>query len=937
MAKFDPTRPYAWQIVAADTISGFDPTVFTINSAGANLFSNPTFGGIFSVSQNGTANSIFVIYTPVGTPPNTPIPDNYDVGSLTDTTTLLGYVTHSDVDALYLQPSATSISPQTPLTINLNVANLKQPIIGVDAYINFDSRFFVAGTNVTGQPQVVPGGGPWTTLITKTWNVHGDLDTVLAVSLSNVTGTSADGTVAKITLTPTRTATGNSRVVFRQDGTAKADNSGTVRTDLVPADPLAAVVLPARVMTDAITITGGDQVPVIDAKNSTATQVQPLAGAVNVKNGNTNSVRSFNGSGPSTSSGPVVITVLASDAGTGLNGPPGLQLANGTTTVTITNSLGTNQIVGPFVYNWYIDATTLNGTWNANISATNGLGTNTTVNNAFTLVVNTTEISGVVELQKFAGTNRLVTFKANQLPLSGGGTTNMQWDLNLTFTSGLILNAGAYQDRAGMAAALQSPPDPLSVYLTLGEIKNLPALAGMLANQVNNFNAYVYALLYGHIESLHVLADQLSNPTRSIDAYVVGKLSPATIVALAAYESAKPPIPNATVLTLNTNILRDYNTIVLGPSIYDPVRFASVTLSSNSMYLVNLDPHQRPPDYNIQINRSLLVDAYVLPSGTNTVQTYFHGVLNPETAQELANYTGGADITLQDDLLVDLETFTLTQSMWPPATPPFGQCIYNETVFLGISLSPATTSLLATTPFPTGDSLTLLNQLLLQDAFQGTFAKAPLTPSTLSAINAFDANTPSTIPPFETGMMTDLNAIIAGGVSLFTSNRFAPFLSQIVPGSELALLLANPNPTPPQLVRENRLLLELAYPQLSKSILAQYRLVSVPSGATSQVSAKTAWNLRVRQTVSLTTGSGATANFVGDGVAGAFSATDFFLRSGDLNGDNAVSLGDYNILRINFGSLNGGAADIDGNGVVNFADYAAMQINWAKTGDPEVQ
>src|SRR6185436_3204258 len=129
-----------------------------------------------------------------------------------------------------------------------------QAIVGADAYINFDSRFFKANATGAGAPQVVAGGGVWDTVIFRLWSVSGDLDTVLAVNLNNAAGTIADGTVAKITLTPTKTATGKSRVVFRQDGGTNAAGTGAITNDLVPIVIGAAAVLPARVMSDEITI-----------------------------------------------------------------------------------------------------------------------------------------------------------------------------------------------------------------------------------------------------------------------------------------------------------------------------------------------------------------------------------------------------------------------------------------------------------------------------------------------------------------------------------------------------------------------------------------------------------------------------------------------------------------------------------------------------------
>jgi len=186
-------------------------------------------------------------------------------------------------------------------------------------------------------------------------------------------------------------------------------------------------------------------------------------------------------------------------------------------------------------------------------------------------------------------------------------------------------------------------------------------------------------------------------------------------------------------------------------------------------------------------------------------------------------------------------------------------------------------------------------------------------------------------------MTMDLNALIMGGISIYSPTTFKDFQNAINVNAELVALLNTPNPTPQQLVRENRLLLETAYDsELSKSVLSTFRLVQIPSSAT-QVSAKTAWNLRVTQPVTFTGGS-ATANFVNNGVPGFTSGSDFYLRGGDITGDNIINLFDYNVLRSVYTQVGpaGAAADINGDGRVNISDYSIMQVNFGKQGDPQV-
>ncbi|MBN8456719.1 MAG: right-handed parallel beta-helix repeat-containing protein [Verrucomicrobia bacterium] len=96
----------------------------------------------------------------------------------------------------------------------------------------------------------------------------------------------------------------------------------------------------------------------------------------------------------------------------------------------------------------------------------------------------------------------------------------------------------------------------------------------------------------------------------------------------------------------------------------------------------------------------------------------------------------------------------------------------------------------------------------------------------------------------------------------------------------------------------------------------------VPDG-TAFLSAKMAWNLRVRQPVAL--------DAEGRGVNSFTNSSR--LRGGDLNGDNLVNLSDYNILRGVFNTVSG-QADITGDGMVNLSDYNILRANWFTLGDP---
>ncbi len=99
-------------------------------------------------------------------------------------------------------------------------------------------------------------------------------------------------------------------------------------------------------------------------------------------------------------------------------------------------------------------------------------------------------------------------------------------------------------------------------------------------------------------------------------------------------------------------------------------------------------------------------------------------------------------------------------------------------------------------------------------------------------------------------------------------------------------------------------------------------LENVPDG-TANLSAKMAWNGRVRLPVTLDANGQGTVSFTGTSV----------LRGGDFTGDNNITVGDYNVLRSVFPGINP-AADITGDGIVNVADYNILRTNLLTAGDP---
>ena len=98
-----------------------------------------------------------------------------------------------------------------------------------------------------------------------------------------------------------------------------------------------------------------------------------------------------------------------------------------------------------------------------------------------------------------------------------------------------------------------------------------------------------------------------------------------------------------------------------------------------------------------------------------------------------------------------------------------------------------------------------------------------------------------------------------------------------------------------------------------------YTLTDVPAG-TVNLSAKTAWSLRERQSVAFDGSMQATNNFT--------------LLGGDINDSNGNNILDFSVLKINWMTTNA-VADINGDGVVQLLDYSILKSNWFKKGDPQ--
>jgi len=899
-AKFDPTRPYTWKIVEAETaITGFDPAAFNIVYDGVGLFANPLFGGTFSVSiqSGGTPKELYLNFTPPAQ------------NSLSDATvdSLLNYMLSisNDVDVLYLTADKYTITPQEPVTIRLNVAKLQQPIFGAQAYLRFSSAYFITADTGAGIPVVAPGGGVWDNVIFKKWNVGGDLDTVLGLSFTAPLGTTADATIAFITLTPNRNATGTSRVIFRGDAESFTGgvSGGTVFT--ISGGTL---VRPARVQTKDIKIPTDETAPEI--KSIAVTQSQ-YGVPVNVKNGPGTDPVSYRAV-----RGTVVIVVNAKDLpGVGLAGAPTVVLTppSGAAVTLESKTSGSND--GDFRYEWGITGDTVNGRWNALVTASDRLTPARTDQDSFYITVNTRQVTGVVQLDTFRGTSRSVTFTAG----NGTGDNPLKtWQQTVATTDTKFLDAGEYTDLPALTTEFLSPSSPTSTYLRYGTVANLASLVNRVLFGADNFAAYTRDLWFGYFvasapssgyapdpRTFHGnVALALKSPTRSVDAYVQGRLSQGTLNLLAAYPTDPTKVTADQLAALETSLLNDFNTIVLGPNIWDRVRFhpSSVTppvLNNSEIagYVARIEDTN--PDNNLsaqevmRLNRLLLNGAY-LP--------YKYGQLNPVTAHGMLVYAGGADSTLSYNIMRDLDTLSYTSSMWQDGVTPDEVSLYTETRFLGIPLRKATSeavlAILGGT-VPTAAQAIQLNRALLEDAFAASvgalnFSSGPIAADTLIALQTFNGDKSSankaTLEPL---LKRDFNRVLDSGVLM-------------------------------------RAELEAAYPtQIAKyTWRGTYTLIDVPE-ETTMVAAKTDWNLRTKL------GVGASSGWVAQFVNGGKVDTNKYLKAGDINGDNTVNLSDFTIFQPRYLSADP-VADLNGDGVVNIFDNSLLQVNFNTSGDSAV-
>jgi hypothetical protein len=104
------------------------------------------------------------------------------------------------------------------------------------------------------------------------------------------------------------------------------------------------------------------------------------------------------------------------------------------------------------------------------------------------------------------------------------------------------------------------------------------------------------------LENMKALAIRLRDGSDPVTVFVRSKLTPATTTDLSNLNDDDDPAP-----TLTQEIVQDLNTLIQGVSIFDPNRFAQVSLDAPTRHLASLSPTGADL---VRLNRMLLKSAY---------------------------------------------------------------------------------------------------------------------------------------------------------------------------------------------------------------------------------------------------------------------------------------------------------------------------------------
>ena len=248
----------------------------------------------------------------------------------------------------------------------------------------------------------------------------GYMDSALSVNLA-VSGTAGNGqdfsTIPSAVVLPAGSSLVRVAVLPMDD----LCGEGTETVSLTLLSGTGYTVLSAGNATVSLLDNDGDTPPIITA--ATATEVQPYLGAVDVKACAHVAVQ-----------GTVNFSVQA-NAPCSLTGHPTVGLTNGAAGE-LAGFVDENP-PGTFNYTWPVTPATANGTWTATVTAADSTQATTA---AFAVCVDTTQITGQVELEGFVGTGTVPAHTRSVTFVATGGSATRTWSLPLANDFGATFN-----------------------------------------------------------------------------------------------------------------------------------------------------------------------------------------------------------------------------------------------------------------------------------------------------------------------------------------------------------------------------------------------------------------------------------------------------------------------------------------------------------------
>jgi len=329
-----------------------------------------------------------------------------------------------DVDVvsniLELNPQALYIKTNANLTVDMDVKHLLQRVNACQAMLGYDSTYFLT----TGT--VAAGGGVWDLVIYNSWSAGSgssqNIDTAIGVNAYGATGTDADATVAKITLTSGSTE-GTTTMVFRPD--ASPDPGLTASTFL--SDMSASPVWPMKYNSQNIVIDGtSPTVDNISATQSSGPELTPCS------------------SGNVAVQGQVDIVVTVSDNLSGIAAVPTVTVTDSGSTVTDITASGVDNGGGVYSYTYTVGSGTANGCATISVTVTDKSGNSGSGSDGFD--INKNQIAGTVSMDTYSSAsysfNRSVTFVATDV----GNNVLKTWTPTLSFVNntGTKIATGSY-------------------------------------------------------------------------------------------------------------------------------------------------------------------------------------------------------------------------------------------------------------------------------------------------------------------------------------------------------------------------------------------------------------------------------------------------------------------------------------------------------------